>query len=170
MKKKRKFNPKKLIKTWSIIIAVIIIIMMIISVNKKENEIAQEKDKEVASTDIVENNTIIVPIQEPETDSETTDWELMLINKDNPIPENYQYELTTVEGSHKVDVRIAEPLTQMLADAREAGLKPLVCSSYRTLDTQTTLFNQKVNQYIRLGYGKRRSRKRSLLLGNESKN
>ncbi len=170
MKKKRKFNPKKFIKTWSIIIVVIIIIMMVISINKKGNKVVQEKNKEVASTDIVENNTIIVPITEPEIDSKTTDWNLILVNKDNPIPQNYQYELATVEGNHKVDIRIADVLKQMLGDARKEGLKPLICSSHRTTDIQTTLFNQKVNQHIRLGYKQRRSRRKSILLGNKSTN
>lgn len=167
MKKKRKFNPKKFIKTWSIIIVTIIIIMLVIFINKKENKVVKEENKEVASTDVVENNTIMEPIQEqPEISSKTTDWNLILVNKDNKIPENYQCELATVEGNQKVDKRILEALTQMLADARKEGLKPIICSSYRATNTQITLFNQKVKEYKAMGYRERRSRRKSLLLGN----
>ena len=170
MKKKRRFNPKKFAKTWSIIIAVIVILIIVIKINKKENEI-QEKSQEVSSVDTVPNNTTItVPVEKPEIDSKVTDWDLILINKDNKIPEDYQYELATVEGKHKVDVRIVDALTQMLVDARKEGIKPLICSSYRTLDTQTTLFNRKVNEYKRLGYSGRRSRRKGILLGNQSAN
>lgn len=169
MKKKRRFNPKKFIKTWSIIITVITILIIVIKINKKENEI-QEKSQEVFSADIVQNGTVTEPVEKPEIDSKITDWDLILVNKDNKIPENYQYELATVETKHKVDIRIVDALTQMLVDARKEGLKPLICSSYRTLDTQTTLFNRKVNEYKRLGYSGRRSRRKGILLGNQSAN
>ncbi len=172
MKKKRKFNPKKFIKTWSIIIAVIaILVLIVVNNNQKQNE-KQNRNEETVETsaEMIEDDTITVEIEETEVDSKTTEWNLILVNKDNPIPENYQYELATVEGDHKVDIRIVEPLKQMLADARKEGIKPLICSSYRTLETQTTLFNQKVKQHIRLGYEQRRSRRKSIILGNQATN
>lgn len=171
MKKKRKFNPEKFIKTWSVIAVVVVILIVVIQINKKENKVIQGKNKEVASTDVIENNTIMEPIQEqPEIGSKTTDWNLILVNKDNKVPESYQCELAIVEGNQKVDKRILEALTQMLADARKEGLKPIICSSYRATDTQITLFNRKVNEYKAMGYKERRGRRKSILLGNESTN
>lgn len=126
--------------------------MIILLSNKKEK---QEETVEtfLSGTD----NVIVVETKKPEIDSRTTDWNLILVNKENRIPEDYQVELQTVEGKHKVDTRIVEALTQMLTDARKEGLQPYICSSYRTNQTQTTLFNKKVKQYQRLGYSKQQA-------------
>lgn len=40
----------------------------------------------------------------------------------------------------------------MMDDARAAGLQPLICSSYRTWDTQEQLFEQEVQNWLSRGY------------------
>lgn len=151
-KKKIRRKRKKNIFVGFVSILLIVIIMIILLTNKKEK---QEETVEtfLSGTD----NVIVVETKKPEIDSRTTDWNLILVNKENRIPEDYQVELQIVEGKHKVDTRIVEPLTQMLTDARKEGLQPYICSSYRTNQTQTTLFNKKVKQYQRLGYSKQQA-------------
>ena len=90
--------------------------------------------------------------KEKDIESNTFDWELLLVNKNHKIPENYSMELEEVEFAHKVDKRIVEPLKQMLADARKEGLSPIICSSYRTNDKQKQLYNSKTMEYRREGY------------------
>ena len=135
-------------------IGMILLIIFIITkglTNKKEKQ--KEKQEETITTfSTIHTNTLTVERKKPEIDSKITDWNLILINKENKIPEDYQVKLQEIEGNHKVDIRIVEALSQMLIDARKEGLKPFVCSSYRTSDMQTLLFNKKVNQYKRLGY------------------
>ncbi len=89
--------------------------------------------------------------KEKDIDSNTSDWELLLVNKNHKIPEGYSVELEEVEDGHQVDKRIAESLKQMLADARKEGLSPLICSSYRTNAKQQKLYNNKVKEYKRWG-------------------
>lgn len=81
-----------------------------------------------------------------------TDWKLMLINKDNIIPNDYQVEVKEIEGIHKADYRIVEEVKRMLYDARKQGLDPIICSSYRTKEFQENLFSNKVKYYLKLGY------------------
>lgn len=150
MKKKIKFNKIKVIRNWTIIL-VAIVISFILFFTRKENETAKEEIIETFSANLT-SNVITVEIEDSETKNKIKDWKLILVNKDNQLPEDYQFELQTIEDTHKVDARIVEPLAQMLADARKQGLQPVICSAYRTTDTQTTLFNQKLNQYKRLGY------------------
>lgn len=157
MKKKRKFVLVKFIKTWMVII--IVIVTMILFLSRKENK-EEEKSKETFSLETA-NNVITVELKKREIAGKTTDWNLILVNKDNKIPENYQCKLVTIENNHKVDVRILEPLREMLADARKQGLKPFICSSYRTNYTQTTLFNRKWNEYRRLGYGEEEAKEKA---------
>ena len=90
--------------------------------------------------------------KEKDIDSNTSDWELVLVNRDHKIPEGYSVELEEVETTHKIDKRVAESLRQMLSDAREEGLSPIICSSYRTREKQTQLYNNKVKEYKRFGY------------------
>ena len=90
--------------------------------------------------------------KEKDIESNTFDWELLLVNKNHKIPENYSMELEEVEFAHKVDKRIVEPLKKMLADARKEGLSPIICSSYRTNDKQKQLYNSKTMEYRREGY------------------
>lgn len=93
---------------------------------------------------------------EPETTPEpevTEDpWYLVLVNPWYPLPENYEFELTTVTGKYKVDSRCADALKQMLADCKAAGHTPYICSAYRTWDDQVYLFDKKVNSFISKGY------------------
>ena len=100
----------------------------------KEAEIIEEENK-----------------KEKDIDSSTSDWELLLVNKNHNVPEGYSVELEEAEEGHQVDRRIAESLKQMLSDARKEGLSPLICSSYRTNDKQQKLYNNKVREYERWG-------------------
>lgn len=102
--------------------------------NKEETNIKEEENK-----------------KEKDIDSTTSDWELLLVNKNHKIPEGYTVELEDVETVHQVDKRIVEPLKQMLADARKEGLSPLICSSYRTNIKQQKLYNNKVREYEKWG-------------------
>ncbi len=81
-------------------------------------------------------------------------WNLMLVNKDNPIPDNYQINLVEVEGGECVDERIYEPLMEMLNAAREGnwGELPMVVSGYRTQEKQQSLYEEKIAKFKKEGY------------------
>ena len=79
------------------------------------------------------------------------DWKLILVNRDNPIPNGYVPSLTAVRG-YQVDSRVSDALTSMLNDCRLAGLDPMICSAYRSVEKQTTLYNNEVKKWINNGY------------------
>ena len=76
----------------------------------------------------------------------------LLVNGQNPLPENYQVELVTLENGMKAAKCIQEDLKAMLADCRKAGLRPMICSAYRTQATQTRLHNNKIARLRAAGY------------------
>lgn len=80
------------------------------------------------------------------------EWYLILINSDNAVPSDYSIELETLQDGSQVDQRCATELQQMLDDCRAAGNEPLICSSYRTQETQEHLFQEKMDQLIEEGY------------------
>ena len=85
-------------------------------------------------------------------------WSTMLVNKWSYMPDGYVPEVRAInyEGvspaNNKFDVRAADALEAMLADARAAGYNMYLVSAYRSHDYQVGLFNRKVNEYKALGY------------------
>lgn len=88
-------------------------------------------------------------------------WNLLLVNKTHPIPENYEVKLATISGSMKCDERVQPVLLEMLKDARKDGVDLMVCSPYRDYKLQSTLFERKINAYMALGYSYVESYKRT---------
>lgn len=77
------------------------------------------------------------------------DWQLRLVNPETPMPDGYAPPaLTDVGDGQSVDSRCADALLQMLDDCRAAGLSPLVCSSYRSQETQQSLFDNKIQRVM----------------------
>lgn len=85
------------------------------------------------------------PVQESGSD-------LLLVNPWNPLPEGFSPELVRLPGGWQVDIRAADPLTQMLEDCRAAGLKPEICSAYRTEEQQTYLHENKIARLRAAGW------------------
>lgn len=75
---------------------------------------------------------------------------LILVNPWNEVPEGYSVQLDTVEG-YLVDRRCARALTEMLADCRAAGYKPVICSAYRTQEYQEMLYRNKILRLLAEG-------------------
>ncbi|WP_227020498.1 M15 family metallopeptidase [Sinanaerobacter chloroacetimidivorans] len=79
-------------------------------------------------------------------------WNLLLINKNHPVPENFNVELVQLKNGQAFDQRAYPDLQNMMEDARASGLSPYICSSYRTMEKQTTLYNKQVEKYQEQGY------------------
>ena len=87
--------------------------------------------------------------------SYSEDWNLILVNPWNPVPEDYEADLMAVQSGHYVDARCYPDLQRMLDDCSEAGLYPLICSSYRTQQMQQELFDERVDELTAMGYNTR---------------
>lgn len=70
-------------------------------------------------------------------------WNLRLVNAAHPLEESEIPELTQLKNGQAVDARIYEELQQMMDDARQAGVQPVICSSYRSRQRQEQLFDDK---------------------------
>lgn len=90
-------------------------------------------------------------ISEPEQ-ADPDEWKLILINRDNPVPEGYEPTLVEIERGYMVDHRICDDLKAMLADARAEGLIPRINSAYRPADDQLRVMAEYVDKYIKQGY------------------
>lgn len=147
-----------------LIIIIIIIAFIFVSIyNLHKNE----DDKKELETEIevlaepVEEDILYVEItsedEKPKKpiDSNTSDWNLILVNKDNVISEDYKFDTVKLEGNWKIDVRAKEAAEKMLKEARKEGLDPVICSAYRSSNDQKILFNNKIKQYKSMGYSQK---------------
>ena len=78
---------------------------------------------------------------------------LILVNPWNKLPEDYTPELEEIAQANTedplyVDTRCAAALRQMIADCKEAGNYPYICSAYRSLEKQQFLFNNKIRRLV----------------------
>ncbi len=84
----------------------------------------------------------------PEEDS----WKTVLVNSTHAMADGYVPELVTVDNTNfQFDVRAAADLNAMLQAARDEGLSPMICSSYRSWERQTTLFEKQVEKQQNTG-------------------
>ncbi len=105
------------------------------------------------------------PSEEPEAVGETeaakthekeyvfdpSDWKLVLVNKQHPIPEDYSFNLGTITGTFQCDERVISELLTMMQAAKDDGVELLVCSPYRTDSRQEWLFDNKIKTYMEQG-------------------
>jgi len=104
-------------------------------------------------------NTPVLPEKElePQPDlsfPEAEDWQLLLVNPWNEMPEDYEVNLKTLSNGLKIDEKAYDDLSAMLQACREDGLSPQICSAYRTHAKQTSLYNNKVARLRNAGYSK----------------
>lgn len=80
------------------------------------------------------------------------EWNLILVNRWNPAPEDYELTLKKLNNNQSVDERCYPDLQDMIDACRAAGLTPVICSSYRTQEKQEELFEAKVKKWMAKGY------------------
>lgn len=124
------------------------------SIHTKENNSSDNLSSEDSTTDIrIKDDTDPVT----STASDKTEWNLILVNQWNPLPEGYDPTVTQLKNGHAIDERAYPDLQEMMDDCRAAGLNPVICSSYRTMEKQKTLFSNKVNEYLAQGYSQEKA-------------
>jgi len=84
-------------------------------------------------------------------------WKLILVNKQNALPESFTVKLKNIDDKNKVDERIYEPYMTMVEDAKNDGINLLLISSYRTVERSKYLFDKQVNKYLKKGYGQKQA-------------
>ena len=69
-------------------------------------------------------------------DGEIREWNLVLVNNNHPIKEDYSYSLKEMDNGQKVDSRIYKELNKMFKDANKDGISIAVTSGHREKEYQ----------------------------------
>ncbi len=79
--------------------------------------------------------------------------DILLVNKDHPLPESYQPDLKRLSAyGAEVDERIYDPLCRMLEDGEKEGLSFWIASSYRSTERQRELLDEDIDVLVHQGY------------------
>ena len=91
------------------------------------------------------------------------DWALILINRDHPIPDDWEVgEVVKVRGGKYVARRILGPLQEMFDAARADGLSPVVYSGWRSTERQQELLMERYEKFLGEGCSKEEAREKAL--------
>lgn len=146
MTKRRNSRKKTKRKNWKVI-SVLLFIYFSVGVVKNRDSIITFLLEHIG----VNEDSHTIPVSE--------EWNLIVVNRWNEIPEDFSILLTELQNGQKVDSRIYPYLQEMFDAAREDGIYPIVREGYRTAEEQEKTFNEKVQAYINEGYSKARAEK-----------
>jgi D-alanyl-D-alanine carboxypeptidase len=78
---------------------------------------------------------------------------LVLVNRDNPLPEDWEAPeldlVASLDGrDYYLDRRCAKAFLDMMADCEAAGCQPYVCSAFRTQLDQQRLHEEKIRKLV----------------------
>lgn len=159
---KRKVRLKSWVKKAIRVIVICLFAFFLFGIGIFAGEKLAKERMEITETDssklwdIELENTVIA---EEETLPETAERKepyvidpLILVNKDHPLPEDYEVELYVMYD--KVNRAAKEaylPLNEMLQAGRAEGLSFEICSSYRDVEKQKKLFDEDVEVEMKKG-------------------
>ena len=85
------------------------------------------------------------------------EWNLIVVNRWNEIPEDYSVTLTELSNGQKVDSRIYPYLQEMFDAMRADGIYPIVREGYRTAEEQQEILDERIQRYRNEGYSRSRA-------------
>ena len=85
------------------------------------------------------------------------EWNLIVVNRWNEIPENYSVTLIELDNGQKVDSRIYPDLQEMFDAMRAEGICPTVREGYRTAEEQQEVLEERIQRYMNEGYSRSRA-------------
>ena len=75
---------------------------------------------------------------------------VLLCNRWNPVPEDYEMNLVSI-GKFKIDASCKDELQQMIDDAKNDGVKITINNSYRSKATQQSMWKVRQEKYMGQG-------------------
>ncbi|MCL2634879.1 MAG: M15 family metallopeptidase [Oscillospiraceae bacterium] len=81
-------------------------------------------------------------------------WAFYLINKENPLPEDFTVNLAKISEGLFIDERAAPYAIKMIENARADGIILNVISAYRDIEKQTQNFENYVNHLVAEGFSR----------------
>ncbi|MCL2638416.1 MAG: M15 family metallopeptidase [Oscillospiraceae bacterium] len=96
-----------------------------------------------------------VPEEIPPEKIYDNEWAFYLIDRQNPLPDDFEIALYSLgeedEWWREIDERLAEYALQMLEAARLDGIHIVIIEGFRTIERQQEIYDRRINYYLGLG-------------------
>lgn len=113
---------------------------------------ADSSGKNVVSTSTETTSSVEPEKKEPVLPNvSTADWNLLLVNSDNPMDSSREIPLTVLSNGLQIDQRMEPDYTAWMDAAKNAGLSMVLISAYRSIDLQKTVYDQSIQDYLNQG-------------------
>lgn len=99
-----------------IVVLIVSAIIAIASVLVKNANTEKESTSDLTTTEL----STITESSTEKNEIDRTEWNLMLVNVDNPMPENYEINVKQLDNGQAVDERCYDDLQKMMDDCRSA--------------------------------------------------
>jgi D-alanyl-D-alanine carboxypeptidase len=133
-----------------VLIIFLIALVAIVFVLVKSTFTGNEQNKPPLNTSISSPTLTPNPSQTETSNTANTENVLVLVNKDNKLPDDYEVTLTTIE-SEKVASILKDDLNEMRKAAEKENIYLYIRSAYRTHEEQEKTFNNAVSGYVNQG-------------------
>ena len=137
---KRKTKVRNIVTAFSVLIVLIVLGVYML-----------QKNSDTVETKPAINEKYTLSLL-PEADEESNFWELILVNHNYSIPENYDFDLAELDGGIQIDSRIYPYLQAMINDMRRNDIYAVVAEGYRTAQDQEQIILDKIDAYMYEGY------------------
>lgn len=152
-KKSRRRNRNKKIRFFLFLCGCLAVTSLAFNLTTNNYSFGEDKPLKIQHPVIGTNSNLYTnSTDNQEIDIDEADWCLILVNKWNYIPDNYEVELTELENGESVDKRIYPALQKMFDTARNDSIYPIVVSGYRTAEKQQSFMDEKIADYKAEGY------------------
>lgn len=139
------------------------------NINNENLNIIENENKSLNSAN--ENATYEIVLNEDnavQVRRQIDDWRLILVNSENELPNDYKPELSYIDKTRQIDIRIKDELNQMLRDMKKANIDDIwVQSAYRSVEYQEKIYNEKIDEYMSLGETRQRAEELTLKVINK---
>lgn len=108
---------------------------------------------------VIERTDFSSPVRSADT---TKGWQLMVVNSNYCVPENFQLEFMTLSCGEKVEKRIYPDLQDMFDDALKEGFDLVVRSGYRSEEEQKALMINKIGEFRNAGLSRNEAKEKAL--------
>ncbi|APZ49385.1 hypothetical protein BW721_06660 [Jeotgalibaca sp. PTS2502] len=120
--------------------------------DSQESEVIEEETtSETGDITVSEKEQLeqqLVPTPEASVD----DWNLILVNRENQLSANPDFDHYITDEGKPIDSRMADAYEQMMADGRAAGMEFILISGYRSIESQQLNYDSVYQTYIDQGY------------------
>jgi len=134
------------------------------STSSKKNTSSEQTDN--TDTDSTETDKTpeysLLPVMSDYVAPENVDPLIMLVNRYNPLPDDYTVETVLLSNGKQVSELIYDDLQQMFDDARTQGFAPYVSEGLRTGEEQEKMMQEYIDAYIAEGYTEKEAKRLAL--------